>query len=213
MNSRLAHSIDQADDNDEIDIDLLSDEEDSLIHLEHMQENSLDAHFNVGTDGEEQTRTDNQEENPVGPATAITQEGDLITLKTEPPTEEVIVKVEPGTRSQVITVEFFRRFLEAGLVRGKTPINQREEKEFIRVFRDQFNQALKPYKTPSNTYAFGEEVANSVFIALHTEERNRTQLFRHNEYSLQHIKQLIQYGDWQEELVKDIERESNALRS
>jgi hypothetical protein len=172
-----------------------------------MQENSLDAYFNVGTDGEGQTRTDNQEESPVDSTTAITQEGDLITLKTEPSTEEVVVKVEPGTRSQVITVEFFRRFLEAGLVRGKTPINQREEREFIRVLKEQFNQALKPYKTSSNTYPFDEEVANSVFIALHTEERNRTQLFRHNEYSLQHIKQLIQYGDWQEELKKNIETE------
>ncbi len=121
-----------------------------------MQENSLDAHFNVGTDGEGQARADNQEESPVGPASSITQEGNLITLKTEPNTEEVIVKVEPGARSQVITVEFFRRFLEAGLVRGKTPINQREEREFIRVLREQFNQALKPYKTPSNTYPFDE---------------------------------------------------------
>jgi hypothetical protein len=104
-------------------------------------------------------------------------------------------------------VEFFRRFLEAGLVRGKTSINQREEREFIRVLKEKFNQALKPYKTSSNTYPFDEEVANSVFIALHTEERNRTQLFRHNEYSLQHIKQLIQYGDWQEELKRNIETE------
>ncbi len=112
--SAFNRSSTPTDDNGEIDIDLLSDEEDSLTHLEHMQENSLNAHFNVGTDGEEQTRKDNQEESSVGPATAITQEGNLITLKTEPPTEEVIVKVEPGTRSQVITVEFFRRFLEAG---------------------------------------------------------------------------------------------------
>jgi hypothetical protein len=181
------------DDNDENDFDLLSDEEDSLTHFEHVQENSLEAHFDVVTDGEGQTRTGNQEVNPVGSATASTQEGHLTTLKTELLTEEVIVKVEPGARSQVITVEFFRRFLEAGLVRGKTPINQREEREFIRVLREQFNQALKPYKTPSNTYPFDEEVANSVFIALHTEERNCIQLFRHNEYSLQHIKQLIQH--------------------
>jgi hypothetical protein len=32
-------------------------------------------------------------------------------------------------------------------------------------------------------------------------------LFRHNEYSLQHIKQLIQHGDWQDELKKNIETE------
>ena len=160
-----------------------------------MQENSLDAHFDVGTDVEGQARADNQEENPVDPASSITQEGNLIALKTESNTEEVIVKFEPGARSQVITVDFFRRFLEAGLVRGKTPINQRDEREFIRVLKEQFSQALKPYKTPLNTYPFDEEVANSVFIALHTEERNRTQLFKHNEYSLQHIKQLLQYGE------------------
>ena len=77
-------------------------------------------------------------------APATTQEGNLITLKTEPLTEEVIVKVEPGIQSQVITAEFFRGFLKASLVRGKTPINQRDEREFIRVLREQFNQALKP---------------------------------------------------------------------
>jgi hypothetical protein len=74
---------------------------------------------------------------------------------------------------------------------GKTPINQRDERNFIRVLKGQFNKALEPYRSPSNTYPFEEEVANSVFIALHTEERNRTQLFKHNEFSLQHIKQLI----------------------
>ncbi len=140
-------------------------------------------------------RTDqsaNQEENPVDPASVATQEKNLITPKVEPDTEEVIVKVKPSTQSQVITAEFFRGFLKASTVRGKTPINQRDERKFIRVLKEQFNQALKPYKTPSNTYPFDEEVANSVFIALHTEERDCTQLFRHNEYSLQHIKRLIQ---------------------
>jgi hypothetical protein len=196
------------DDNDDIEIDYdLFDEEDSLTTLEHMQENSLDAHFDVGDDKGVPARTDNQEENQVDPSSVDTQEKNLIETKTETAAEEVIVKVEPGTRSQVITVDFFRRFLEAGLVRGKTPINQRDEREFIRVLKEQFNQALKSYKTPLNTYPFDEEVANSVFIALHTEERNRTQLFKHNEYSLQHIKQLLQYGDWQEELKKNIETE------
>jgi hypothetical protein len=119
-----------------------------------MQENLLDAFLNAGVDEGVPASTDqsaNQQENPVDSASVVTQEENRITLKAEPLTEEVIVKVEPETRSQVITVEFFRRFLEAGLVRGKTPINQRDEREFIRVLREQFNQALKPYKTPLNT--------------------------------------------------------------
>jgi hypothetical protein len=163
-------------DDDEVEIDYFFDEEDSLKNLaqEHMQENSLDAHFSVGTDEGLSTRGDNQEEILEEPSPVDTQEKELTVPKAEPATEEVIVKVEPGTRSQVITVDFFRRFLQAGLVRGKTPINQRDEREFIRVLKEQFSQALKPYKTPLNTYPFDEEVANSVFIALHTEERNRT---------------------------------------
>jgi hypothetical protein len=66
---------------------------------------------------------------------------------------------------------------------------------------------LEPYKTSTNIYPFDEEVANSVFIALHTEKRNQTQLFKHNEFSLQHIKQLFQYGIWQNELKQNIEAE------
>jgi hypothetical protein len=165
----LNRSSTPTDDDDDIDIDLLSEEEDSLAHFEHMQENSLDAHFNVSTVEEGQARADNQEETPVGPASSLNQEKNPIVLKTEPASEEIIVKIEPEARSQVITADFFRRFLEAGLVRGKTPINQRDEREFIRVLKEQFSQALKPYKTPLNTYPFDEEVANSVFIALHTE--------------------------------------------
>ena len=206
--NKINRSGSLTDDNDDIELDYdLFDEEDSLTNLEHMQENSLDAHFDVGDDKGLPVRTDNQEENPVSSSAADTQEKDLIVAKTEPTVGETIVKVEPGSRSQVITADFFRRFLEAGLVRGKTPINQKDEREFIRILKEQFNQALKPYKTPLNTYPFDEEVAHSVFIALHTEERNRTQLFKHNEYSLQHIKQLLQYGEWQEELKKNIETE------
>jgi hypothetical protein len=149
-----------------------------------MQENSLDACFNVGVDGALSTKPDqsaNQIDNPVDSAPVDTQEGIPTKLKVEPVTEEVIVKVEPGTQLQVITAEFYREFLKTSTGYGKTPINQRDERNFIRVLKEQFNKALKPYKTPSNTYPFDEEVANSVFIALHTEERNRTQLIKHNE--------------------------------
>ncbi len=61
-------------------------------------------------------RTDNQEENLVEPSSVDTQEKDPIVAKTEPAAEVVVVKLEPGTQSQVITADFFRRFLEAGLV-------------------------------------------------------------------------------------------------
>jgi hypothetical protein len=75
------------------------------------------------------------------------------------------------------------------------------------VLKEQFSKALEPYRTPSNTYQFDEEVVNSVFIALHTEERNRIHLYKHNEFNLQHIKQLLQYRAWQEELKKNVETE------
>ncbi len=66
---------------------------------------------------------------------------------------------------------------------------------------------MEPFKTSANTYSFDEEVADSVFIALHTEKRNQTQLFKHNGFCLQHIKQLFQYGIWQNELKQNIETE------
>ena len=86
----LNRSSTPTDDDDDIDIDLLSEEEDSLAHFEHMQENSLDAHFNVGTDEEGQARADNQEETPVGPASSFTQEKNSIVPKTEPAEEDII---------------------------------------------------------------------------------------------------------------------------
>ena len=135
--NKINRSGSLTDDNDDIELDYdLFDEEDSLTNLEHMQENSLDAHFDVGDDKGLPVRTDNQEENPVSSSAADTQEKDLIVTKTEPTVGEIIVKVEPESRSQVITADFFRRFLEAGLVRGKTPINQKDEREFIRILKE-----------------------------------------------------------------------------
>jgi hypothetical protein len=48
--STINRTCSLTDDNDDIEIDFLSDEEDSLTNLEHMRENSLDAHFDVGAD-------------------------------------------------------------------------------------------------------------------------------------------------------------------
>jgi hypothetical protein len=69
--------------------------------------------------------------------------------------------------------------IEASTGYGKTPINSKDERDYIRVLKENFSKALEPFKTHTYTYPFDEEVANSVFIALHTEERNRTQLFKH----------------------------------
>jgi hypothetical protein len=102
-------------DNDDIELDFLSDEEDSLVDITHMQENSLDACFNVGVDGGLPAKADqsaNQEENPVDSTLSVTQEKNQIEPKVEPGTEEVIVKEEPGTQSQVITAEFYRKFVQ-----------------------------------------------------------------------------------------------------
>ncbi len=136
-----------------------------------------------------------------------TQQETLSEVKLEANTEEVLVKKEPGTKSQVITAEFYRKFIEASTGHGKPPLNPKDKRDCIRVLKENFGKALEPYKTSANTYPFDEEVANSVFITLHTEKRNQTQLFKHNELSLQHIKQLFQYGIWQNELKQNIEAE------
>jgi hypothetical protein len=175
-----------------------------------MQENSLTSCFNVGVDGVSSDKPDqsaNQEETPAESTPAVTQLETLTKVKLESSTEEVLVKEEPGTRSQVITAEFYRKFIEASTGYGKPPVNPKDERDYIRILKQDFGKALEPFKTSANTYPFDEEVANSVFIALHTERRNQTQLFKHNEFCLQHIKQLLQYGVWQNELRQNIETE------
>jgi hypothetical protein len=86
-------------------------------------------------------------------------------LKEEPDAGGVEVKTEPGTQALVITADIYRMFLEKNTGFGKTPINARDERDFHRILKAQFNQALAPYKTPLNTYPFDEKIANSVFIA------------------------------------------------
>jgi hypothetical protein len=80
------------DDNDDLDIDFLSDEDDSSLDISQMQENSLDAFLNVCVDGGVPASTDQsayQQENPVDSASVVTQEESRITLKEEPVTEEI----------------------------------------------------------------------------------------------------------------------------
>jgi hypothetical protein len=173
-----------------------------------MQANSLTSCFNVGVDGASSDKPDqsaNQEESPAETTSALTQQKTLTEVKLESNTEEVLVKEEPGTKSQVITAEFYRKFIEASTGYGKPPLYPKDERDYIGILKEDFGKALEPFKTSANTYPFDEEVASSVVIALHTEKRNQTQLFKHNEFSLQHIKQLFQYGIWQNELKHNIE--------
>ncbi len=95
-----------------------------------MQENSLDTCFNVGVDGGLPAKTDqsaNQEETPVDSTPAVTQEEIPTRLKVKPGTEEFIVKEEAGTQSQVITAEFYQKFIHTSTGFGKTPINSRDD--------------------------------------------------------------------------------------
>jgi hypothetical protein len=162
-----------------------------------MQAGSLDTCFNVGNNDNQSTEG-LQSEN----------QGELAgKLKEEPDTRDVDIKTEPGAQSLVITADIYRKFLDNSTGFGKTPINVRDERDFLRILKSQFNQALAPYKTPLITYPFDEEIANSVFIALYTEQRNRTHLFKHNEYQLQHIKHMLQNLAWQEDLRKNVESE------
>jgi hypothetical protein len=148
-----------------------------------MQANSLTSCFNVGVDGASSDKPDqaaNQEEAPAENTSAATQQETLSEVKLEANTEEVLVKKEPGTTSQVITAEFDRKFIEASTGHGKPPLNPKDERDYIRILKENFSKALEPYKTSANTYPFDEEVANSMFIALHTEKWNQTQLFKRN---------------------------------
>jgi hypothetical protein len=162
-----------------------------------MQDGSLESCFNVGNN-------DNQTNEEAQPEEHSERE---VNLKEEPGAKDVEIKTEPGTQALVITADIYRKFLEQHTGFGKTPINAKDERDFHRILKTQFSQALAPYRTPLNTYPFDEEIANSVFIALHTEQRNRTHLFRHNEYQLQHIKHLLQNLTWQEDLRKNVESE------
>jgi hypothetical protein len=159
-----------------VELDFSSEEENSLGSIVHMQEESLKSCFIVGSN-------DNQTNEEAQPEEQGELEGNL---KEEPGAKDVEVKTEPGTQALVITADIYHTFLEQHTGFGKTPINAKDERDFHRILKTQFCQALAPYKTPLNTYPFDEEIANSVFIALHTEQRNRTHLFRHNEYQLQH---------------------------
>ena len=181
-----------------VELDYFSSEElDSLGNLTHMQEGSLESCFNVGNN-------DNQTNEEAQPE----ERGELeVILKEEPVAKDVEIKAEPGTQALVITADIYRKFLEQHTGFGKTPINAKNEREFHRTLKVQFSKTLAPYKTPLNTYPFDEEIANSVFIALHTDQRNRTHLFRHNEYQLQHIKHLLQNLAWHEDLRKNVESE------
>jgi hypothetical protein len=80
-----------------------------------MQANSLTSCFNVGVDGASSDtpgQSVNQEEAPANTTSSVTQH-ETIEVKSESNKEEVLVKEEPGTKSQVITAEFYRKFIEA----------------------------------------------------------------------------------------------------
>jgi hypothetical protein len=101
---------------DYIDLDLSSEQEDdSLKDISHMQENSLTSCFNVGVDETSSDKPDqstNQEEAPAETTFAAAQQETLSEVKLEANAKEVLIKEEPGTRSQVITAEFYRKFIE-----------------------------------------------------------------------------------------------------
>jgi hypothetical protein len=180
-----------------VELDFSSEEEGSLEDISHMQAESLESYFNVGNN-------DNQATEEAQSKKQDELEGNL---KEEPSTRDVEVKTEPETQALVITADIYRKFLEKNTGFGKTPIYARDERDFHRILKAQFNQTLAPYKTPLNTYPFDEEITNSVFIALYTEQRNRTHLFKHSEYQLQHIKHMLQNLAWQEDLRKNVETE------
>jgi hypothetical protein len=129
-----------------VELDFSSEEEGSLGSIAHMPEESLKLRFNVGSNDNQATEEAQSEE-----------QGELEgNLKEEPGTRDGKVKTEPGTQALVITADIFRKFLEKNTGFGKTPItsNAKDERDFHRILKTQFNQALAlaPYKTPLNTY-------------------------------------------------------------
>ncbi len=150
---------------DYIDLDFSSEQEDdSLEDISHMQENSLTSCFNFGVDESSSDKLDqstNQEEAPAETTLAAAQQETLSEVKLEANAKEVLIKEEPGTGSQVITAEFYLKFIEASTGYGKPPLNPKEERDYIRILKENFGKALEPYRTSANTYPFDEEVANS----------------------------------------------------
>ena len=119
-----------------VELDYFSSEElDSLGNLTHMQEGSFESCFNVGNN-------DNQTNEEAQPE----ERGELeVGLKEEPGAKDVEVKTEPGTQTLVITADIYRKFLEQHTGFGKTPINAKDERDFHRILKTQFSQALAPY--------------------------------------------------------------------
>jgi hypothetical protein len=110
-----------------IDLDFSSEQEDdSLEDISHMQENSLTSCFNVDVDealADKPDQSTNQEEAPAETTLAAAQQQTSSEVKLEPNTKEILIKEEPGTGSQVITTEFYRKFIEASTGYGKPPLN------------------------------------------------------------------------------------------
>jgi hypothetical protein len=104
----------------------------------------------------------------------------------------------------VITADIYRKFLEKNTGFGKTPINARDERDFLRILKTQFNQALAPYKTPLNTYSFDEEIAR---IFLKKSHCTRTKEIARIFLNTTNIKHMLQNLAWQEDLRKNVESE------
>jgi hypothetical protein len=129
-----------------IELDFTSEQEDdSLEEISHMQANSLTSCFNVGVDGASSDTPDqsvNQEEAPANTTSSVTQHETITEVKSEPNKEEVLVKEEPGTKSQVITAEFYRKFIEASTAHGKPPLNPKDERRLYQDINGKFRQGL-----------------------------------------------------------------------
>jgi hypothetical protein len=81
-----------------------------------------------------QTRqSTNQEEASAETTLAVAQQETLSEVKLEANAkEEVLIKEEHGTGSQVITAEFYRKFIEASTGHRKPPLNPKDERDYIR---------------------------------------------------------------------------------
>jgi hypothetical protein len=105
----------------------------------------------VGVDGVSSDKPDqsaNQEEAPAEPTSAVTQQETLNKVKLESNTEEVLVKEEPGTRSQVITADFYRKFIEARSQHWvwKTSSESKRRKRLYQDFKARLRQSLEAFQ-------------------------------------------------------------------
>ncbi len=118
---------------DYLELDFTSEaENDSLEDISRMQENSPTSCFNVGVDEASAGKSDqstNQGETTAETMLEAAPQDISSEVKLEASSKEISIKKEPVTGLQVITADFYRKFIEDSTGYGKPPLNPKDERD------------------------------------------------------------------------------------